>query len=228
MIFGMINREVPGELPAVARACRDLTISWSRYGYRGPFIVRDTIEEILDEASEEGHDYCVVQSAGHIISETWRPFETEDVDFLSFIKRWTATHDFFVAGSIVQERSGWYGLDPRCILIDLRKYESLGRPRFGKPSPGRIGLPAAGSRYDGGFLVALEPVDGEECCNPATEGWNFLAAGLRRGFLPSGSGVNFRQERLTSHRPGTPNRPHSRGSWGEALTIFPMHPRRLT
>jgi len=188
VIFGLLDQDVPGGRADVAAKCRDLTVSWSRYGYRGPFLVASEVEAILDEAARGGHDYCLIQAPGHIVSETWRPLEAEDADFPAALRRWLATRNFLVAGWITHSGSGWYGLDPRCLVVDLREFAKLGRPRFGEAHPGRTGLPSARPRYDGGVIVALEPAGGEESCNPAHAGWNLLAAGLRRGLTALGIG----------------------------------------
>jgi hypothetical protein len=179
LVIGLIRAAGSGGL--LAEKSRDLSIAWSRYGYRDSIIERDSIAEILAEASRRGHRHCLVLAPGVLIRESWRGEGESDRDFLGALAHWVESNDFFVAGRIVEKRDAWYGLDTRWLLVDLARHAELGCPEFGdEPGPLQE-LPRAQPKLAGGQIRSLEPTDATLQVQPGLEGWGFIAAALRAG-----------------------------------------------
>ena len=71
LVFGLFGTQENAG-PA-QRSLRELTISWSRYGYQGDIIEAETLDELLQKVSAMDAAYCFVQKAGHVIDEQWYP-----------------------------------------------------------------------------------------------------------------------------------------------------------
>src|SRR3984957_1302308 len=100
--------------PVTARA-RSLTVSWLRWGYFGAIIESDSIDVILKRAAESGQDYCLIQSAGHIISEQSSIYGGRSRSFFEVLADWTARNTFTALAS-----------GGRCFLVDLKRYRQHG------------------------------------------------------------------------------------------------------
>jgi hypothetical protein len=96
--------------PLTARA-RSLTVSWLRWGYFGAVIEADSIDAILQRAAESGQDYCLIQPAGHIISEQSGIFGGRSRPFFEALAHWTCRNDFTALAS-----------GGRCLLVNLKRY----------------------------------------------------------------------------------------------------------
>ncbi len=105
---------------------RDLTISWLRWGYFGRILSGNSVDAILQQAADGGYEYCLLQAPGHIIVERGGVCGNGAESFYELLDRWISQRDFFVAGK---------GAGDRCLLVDLRHYERLGRPRFETSEP---------------------------------------------------------------------------------------------
>ena len=57
---------------------KEITEFFTRFKYFGPIIVKQDINEVLDEALNYDVEYCIVQSIGHII---------KDASFFTFIEK---------------------------------------------------------------------------------------------------------------------------------------------
>lgn len=172
----------------LAAKCRDFTISCCRFDYFGPILEGDSVDGILEQASHGDHAYCLIQGYGHAMVR-YRDAERSIVtNFIKAVGEWAAEHDFLVAGRILDGGERWYGLDPFCLLVDLRHYRDLGKPSFhddGGPRP----LPAAEARREArngeSVLHALRPAVGDTASNtagdPQLPGWSLIAASLQHG-----------------------------------------------
>jgi hypothetical protein len=181
LVLGLIETPfAPGE--SFGQKFRDLTIAWSRYGYRDSIIERASVEEILDEAAQRGHRYCLIQAPGLLIRESWRGEGETDQDFLSSLVAWSQKNDFLVVGRILAEEGSWFGLDSRCLLVDLERYQALHHPRFGDPQERDHLLPVAEIATDDGEVRSLQPLGREATARPGHSGWGFVEAALRGGF----------------------------------------------
>ena len=58
---------------------KEITEFFTRFKYFGPIIVKNSINEVLDDALTYGVDYCIIQSVGHIIKDAY---------FFSFIDKY--------------------------------------------------------------------------------------------------------------------------------------------
>lgn len=129
LAFGIVDSAATGGDPAVGRKLRDLTISWSRYDYRGRILESGTIEGVLDEAAELGYRWCLVQRTGHIILERWHAGEgRKRLD--QCVSEWISERDFLALGAVAGDEGEGRRLDDQCLLVDVRRWRELGRPAF--------------------------------------------------------------------------------------------------
>lgn len=202
VVFGLLDTSgrIPGD--RLADKLRNFTIAWSRFGYHDDILENDSLDGLLQEALGLGYSYCLVQSCGHVIGETWIPEHWEQVDFQTALARWIDNEDFLVTGTILHSREGGYGLSEDCLLVNLKHYDALGRPGFGQPGiaateiiqPRAIMAPVP----DNERFQSLEPTQETSSVTPQHTGWNFIDASLRSGlailnFNPSidGSRINL-------------------------------------
>jgi hypothetical protein len=179
LVFGLLAEESAAD--ASSAMCRDLTIAWSRYGYRDAILEGPTVDAILAEAADLGHRYCLIQAPGILIRESWRGEEDGDRDFLSELTRWIEKHEFLVVGRVERGEGAWYGLDPRTLLVDLGRYRALGRPGFGAPEDADRELPDPDAATDDGGVRSLTPSGRTTRGRPGLQGWGLVEAALRSG-----------------------------------------------
>jgi len=185
VVFGLLDtsRRIPGD--RLADKLRNFTIAWSRFGYHDTLLESDTLDSLLREALELGYTYCLVQSYGHVIGETWIPKHWEQVDFQTALGRWIDSHDFFVTGTVLYSKEGWYGLADDCLLVNLQHYAALGQPEFGQPATTSVEVikPRATMEPDlhGDRFRSLERTEETERVIPQHAGWNFIDSSLRSG-----------------------------------------------
>ena len=116
LVFGIVDSAPPGLDPALARKLRDLTISWSRYDYRGRILEATTPEGVLDQAAELGYQWCLAQRTGNIILERWHA--DGGARFDERVGELIAERDFLALG------------DDHWLLVDVRRWEDLDRPEI--------------------------------------------------------------------------------------------------
>jgi hypothetical protein len=97
-------------VPPTSRA-RSLTVSWLRWGYFGAVIEADSVDVILRRAVESGHDCCLIQAAGHIISEQSSIYGGRSRPFFEVLEDWTIRNNFTAL-----ESGG------RCFLVNLKEH----------------------------------------------------------------------------------------------------------
>jgi hypothetical protein len=109
LICGLLTPR--GAADPVAPRARSLTVSWLRWGYFGAVIEADSIDAILSRAAESAQDYCLIQSAGHIIGEQSSVFGGRSRSFFQALADWTCRNDFtaLAAGG-------------RCFLVNLKRH----------------------------------------------------------------------------------------------------------
>jgi hypothetical protein len=179
LVLGLLEASTPRH--DLESRYRDLSIAWSRYGYRDAIIEAGSVEAILGEAADRGHRYCLIVAPGILIRESWQGEGSEGQDVLSSLAGWIEKHDFFVVGRILAAEEGWFGLDERWLLVDLERYRSSGRPRFGEASAEPRELPVADPVRADGEIRSLSPSDRTAATRPALRGWGLVEATLRSG-----------------------------------------------
>src|SRR5215218_8231329 len=107
--FGIVAAPSPAGDPALAAKLRDLTVSWSRYDYRGRILEAATIEGVLDQAVELGYRWCLVQRAGHVILEDWHADEGRK-RLEQCVSHWISERDFLALGAVIVDDGQGYGL----------------------------------------------------------------------------------------------------------------------
>jgi hypothetical protein len=183
VVFGLLDTSsrIPGA--RLAEKLRNFTIAWSRYGYHDIILENDSVDSLLREALELGYNYCLIQSYGHVIGETWIPKHWEQVDFQTALQQWIDSHDFFVTGTIMHSRNGWYGLSDDCLLVNLEHYAAAGQPQFGCPHTQAVEVTRPRVKAESGQgderFHSLEYTDETENVIPQHAGWNFIDTSLR-------------------------------------------------
>jgi len=162
---------------------KEITEFFTRFKYFGPIIVKNNINDVLDEALSYEVDYCIVQSVGHII---------KDAAFFIFIEKWIEKQDFFITGHIMDKnkknlnnpsgREGYYGLHKQCMLVNLKYYEKFDKPVFGEKNTGEEFVVKAERHirdiHDDYTPLSLKPTEDLTICTPLVDGWNFINTSL--------------------------------------------------
>jgi hypothetical protein len=162
---------------------KEITEFFTRFKYFGPIIVKENINEVLDEALNYDVDYCIVQSVGHII---------KDSTFFTFIEKWIDKQDFFITGHIMDKnkkninnpsgKEGYYGLHKQCMLVNLKYYKKFDKPVFGNKSSGEEFVTKAERHikniHDDYTPLSLKPTEELTICTPLVDGWNFINTSL--------------------------------------------------
>jgi hypothetical protein len=191
LTFGLLDTSADIADPLVARWARELTIGWARFKYFDDILEDTTVNGILNGALAGGSRYCLIQAHGHILSEIWHSKSAESLDVMEALGDWIEHHDFFVTGYIVCAEQQWFGLDRRCLLVDLAHYHDLDHPAFDSPGAERSALIRGNAHVNpAGTVDRLDPTDAVVTVVPRLPGWNFvqtsLAAGLPvHGFVPA-------------------------------------------
>tara|TARA_B110000285_G_scaffold224802_1_gene282096 strand:- start:5184 stop:6551 length:1368 start_codon:yes stop_codon:yes gene_type:complete len=165
---------------------KEITEFFTRFKYFGPVIVKQSVNEVLDEALTHGVDYCVVQSVGHII---------KDALFFKHIEKYIKDMNFFVSGHILDKQTensqspegqGYYGLHKQCMLVNLKYYKDFDKPVFGNKKASKNEIVAKAERHisnihDDYTPVTLKPTEETQVCTPLVDGWNFVNKSLENG-----------------------------------------------
>ena len=157
LVFGLLNTSDRFRNRQLYEQLRNLTISWSRYGYRGRIIEARSEEAILNEACAAGYRWCLIQSCGHMIGESWHPPHVEFMPLEIALNNWIEKHEFLLTGVL----TGVDGFNDQCLLVDLHHYRACG-------SPARHDLIPAARRH--GIAVHSFPPEIDSCriyFNPA-------------------------------------------------------------
>ncbi len=186
LVFGLAGAPVETADSGYELELRDLTLSWSRYGYRGVIVEGPTVELVLDEALERGYRWCLVQAVGNVVLERWH----ED-GLAARLEEWLSPwvhRDFLALGAVVGNPDEGYGLDDQLLLVDVRRYGAFGRPAFGTPGealveqvePTVLAADLACGRVRVGTRM-LAPSAQRKLRAPAVPGWNLVDTSLRFG-----------------------------------------------
>jgi hypothetical protein len=178
-ILGLVDSRSSFGCPRLVAKCRDLTITWARYSYHGPIIEDSSVDRILGAAIAQGARYCLLLGYGQVLHEKWLPdFDQPQIPNLESDK--LLLDHVFIAGRILEEKTGWYGIDNRCLLINLELYSDSGRPSFDASSAGTLVLPNAVPSLVGGRIDRLKPAPGSVKAHPMCPGWRLISESLRR------------------------------------------------
>jgi hypothetical protein len=129
LVFGVVDAP-PGTPPALAEKLHDLTVSWCRYGYRGPILSAPSVDALLRQAAERGFRHCFIQFAGHVIRERWAP-EGPALDLPALLEQLIGHEDYLVSGYLADDDARGHGLASRCLLVNVARHAALGSPSFG-------------------------------------------------------------------------------------------------
>jgi len=202
LVFGLLNTAARVGDAQSFDHLRSLTISWSRYDYRGRMIEADSVDGVLGEAAEAGYLWCFLQQCGHVIGETWHPQHWRRIPMEAALKNLIARHDFLVAGQILGDETAGFGLDDQCLLVNLRRYDALGRPKFGAPGGAPVDcvkpvLQEIADAADHRRRALIPSADALPKRIPPHPGWNLLDASLRCGLPVFELGEDVERNRIS-------------------------------
>ena len=179
LIIGLLRTHNPFLDPPLQAWLRDITISWLRFKYSGRIIEDSTVDAILDQASQSGHNYCLILTHGTIVSHAW------ELGLVRTIEAWANERTFLAAGEIMQPGDSCCGILPRGLLVDLQRYRDLSKPGFGDAgtSPVEVALPApaAGRAGDETENASIQPNGKRAHARSGQPGWNLVSASLAAG-----------------------------------------------
>ena len=84
---------------------------------------------VLEQAAELGYRWCLVQRAGNIILERWEA-DGAQTRLDHFVSEWIAERDFLALGAAGNDH---------CLLVDVRRWDELGRPEIRSPLVDDVG-----------------------------------------------------------------------------------------
>jgi hypothetical protein len=113
LVFGIVTAQPPAG--DAERKLRDLTISWTRYSYRGVILEGESVESVIEAARARGYAHCYIQRAGNLIRERWvAGARAKDLpDALEDLQE-----------SARYRRDGVL-FSPSSLLVDVRRHQSL-------------------------------------------------------------------------------------------------------
>ena len=109
LVFGVVDAS-PGTPQPVADKLHDLTVSWCRYGYRGPILSAASVDAVLRQAAQRGFVHCFIQFAGHVIRERWAA-EGPALELPALLAEFAASDDYLVAGYVTSSEGAGDGLE---------------------------------------------------------------------------------------------------------------------
>ena len=178
LVFGLLDPSTSIGDGGMARACRDLTISWSRFSFHGSILEGDGVDDVLARALQGSSRYCFIQWYGHLISPNGLPVDGGAVDFVAALRCWLEVTDFLVAGTLIGDESSFFGFERRCLVVDLDRYRAFGCPPFGPPAaqPRELPVPSVITSADGQRRLA--PTGRRRSAGPRNPGWSLIRAAL--------------------------------------------------
>ncbi|RDD61888.1 hypothetical protein [Ferruginivarius sediminum] len=112
-----------------AARLRDFTMACTRFDFGGPMGESESVDGLLAEACASGRDYCLVLSYGAVPLRFHDTRNGRFTNLFAALAEWTKGAGFLVAGIPLGAATDG-GLDELCLLVDLRRYQDLGRPGF--------------------------------------------------------------------------------------------------
>jgi hypothetical protein len=87
---------------------------------------------ILDRAIERGREFCLLIAFGTIFDENWYPKHWGRGDVDQSLARLMDDGDFLAAGQPLEAVGGAAEVDARCLLVNLARYATCGRPALSR------------------------------------------------------------------------------------------------
>lgn len=127
IVFGIYG--VPDNAAGELQTLRELTVSWSRYGYQGEILEAETLDQLLQKATYHEAAFCFIQRAGHVIDEQWYPPCWNREGFHEALHDLVESTDFSLWGE--QEQSGVPGdMKKDCLVVNLKRLKASGTSSF--------------------------------------------------------------------------------------------------
>ena len=143
---------------------------------RTNYLEGDDIDAIILSAYVGGYDYVWIQAAGHYVRD--KPGIRNGLED-------ELEKGFFFLGYILDRGDAYFSVHYRCVFVNLRVWNEIGRPEFGRANsvPKVLHAPL---RSPDNFRAIHTPtwvrgsMERREYLTQ-TEGWNFIATGLDCG-----------------------------------------------
>lgn len=120
-----ISRDIPNEF--VRKKCFDMTywainqsVKQNLCFYRG---FHSSVKEILTQSLDAGDELCIVLAQGMMSLRLYRIISKT----LDYYKN---NPEFFVMGHIMARKDRYPGLHRQILIVNLKKWDSLGRPEY--------------------------------------------------------------------------------------------------
>lgn len=151
LLFAILDTSSVAQNLTINTRLREITLSWSRFGYHGPIIEGKDLNDLLNRAVEMGFQYCLIQSPGHVICETWWPRHWGHHSLRDLLEA-MLKRNHLAHGHLITDVDGTTILSSRCLFVNLKLYEALKRPAFGGSGSGFLQAAA-----EAGCPVSLLP-----------------------------------------------------------------------
>jgi hypothetical protein len=166
----------------------DYTIS-NLYGEGYDLFVSVNEDELLSHVTNLGYTHAVIFSTG-----------TEFIFGNNFFKKVDelCKTDFFVYGHILDRQEAYYELHHQCYLINLEKYQAIGRPKIGIQELGSKHIQVQPVRtsenlHDDYTPLVVSPGNSSVEYKHKMHGHNLISAGLANGYQINAFTEDFRQ-----------------------------------
>ncbi len=173
--FALVSPD--GQGSSTKSRLRELTLAWSRYGYHEDIVEAHSVDAALRRVAASDAQYCLLQTAGHVIDEQWYLPHWQREGFYQGMQRLMGIGDFLVAGEWLTSPQGGLSLQTDCLLVDMRRYRVMGQPSFGAADSQTREL-LKGQESDPDQLISASSAHQVITKN---SGWQFIETSFRHG-----------------------------------------------
>jgi hypothetical protein len=158
-------------------------------------LVKNTADYTITNCTSAGYDVYVDTSEDRMLQEVSEKYQTaivisagtEFINGLDFFNN--LPEDFFLLGHILDMGEGYYGLHYQCYVLNLKKYQQLGKPRVGQTEllsshTQEIPYRSAENVHDDYLPIVLRKhiLPNSKIYKSKYRGWNLISAGLKAGY----------------------------------------------
>jgi hypothetical protein len=143
---------------------------------RTNYLEGDDIDAILLSAYVAGYDYVWVQTPGHYLRDKFGILDCLEGEL---------EKGFFFLGYILDKGDAYFSVKQHCIFVDLRVWNEIGRPEFGRADSVakvlHVPLRSPENIHGNHTPIWVSQSMKRREYTTQLEGWNFITTGLDRG-----------------------------------------------